>query len=101
MPNLVTLTRSSSQIFDKTQMEVVSYFRIFGQSLIKKIAITTETVMMLTLNLDQKLSLTRQTKQRQQKLKLTMTSSPQTVTSLPFFQFTVNLEQSGRRIPDA
>ena len=32
---------------------------------------------------------------------LTMTSYRQIVTSLPFLQFTVNLEQSGSQIPDA
>ena len=32
---------------------------------------------------------------------LTITSFQKTVTSLPFFQFTANLEQSGSRIPDA
>ena len=31
----------------------------------------------------------------------TMTSCRQIVTSLPFLQFIVNLEQSGSRIPDA
>ena len=32
---------------------------------------------------------------------LTITSFQKTVTSLPFFQSTANLEQSGSRIPDA
>ena len=35
------------------------------------------------------------------KKKLTMTSSRKIVTSLLFFQFKANLEQSGSRIPDA
>ena len=33
--------------------------------------------------------------------KLTITSYQKTVASLPFFQFTANLEQSGSQIPDA
>ena len=42
---------------------------------------------------------TLQEKQRQKKL--TMTSCRKIVTSLPFFHFAANLEQSGSRIPDA
>ena len=34
------------------------------------------------------------------KKKLTMTSCWKIVASVPFFQFTANLEQSGSRIPD-
>ena len=52
--------------------------------------------LMLTWNLEQKLNLTREAKNRQKNLM--MTSCQQIVTSLQFFQFTDNLEQSGSRI---
>ena len=54
--------------------------------------------MILTWNLDQELNLTRETKQRQKKLK--MTSCRKIVTSSSFFGFLANLEQSGGQIPD-
>ena len=40
------------------------------------------------------------TTSKKKKKKLTMTSCHKIVTSLPFFQFKVNLPQSGSRIPD-
>ena len=55
--------------------------------------------MILTWNLDQYWNLTREIKQCQKNL--AMTSCQQIVTSLVFFQFMANLEQSRGRIPDA
>ena len=54
--------------------------------------------MILTWSLDQQLNFTRKTKQRQ-KRKLTITSCQKIVTSLSFFGFLANSEQSGGRIP--
>ena len=51
--------------------------------------------MILILNLDQYLNLSRDVKKN-----LAMTSCRQIMTSLSFFQFMVNLEQSGRCIPN-
>ena len=55
--------------------------------------------MILTENLDQQLKLSKGTKQRQKDLTVTLYS--QTVTSLSYFRFMVNLEQSRSQIPDA
>ena len=40
-------------------------------------------------------------KKKSKKKKITMRSCRKIVTSLPFFQFAANLEQSGSRIPNA
>ena len=62
----------------------ISDFWISGQSLIKKIVITQEPVMIL--NLEQQLNFTRETKRHVGEF---------------VFRFMVNLEKSGSRIPDA
>ena len=50
------------------------------------------------MNLGPVINLTREIKPRQKNL--TMTACRKIMTSLPFFQFLANLEQSGSRIPD-
>ena len=55
--------------------------------------------MILTGNLKQQLKLSNATKQRQKDLTVTLYS--QTVTSLLYCRFMVNLEQSASQIPDA
>ena len=92
-PNLVFLTRPSLQILG------ISEFRISRQSLIKGNCHNSRA----SDDIDMKLgTVTKIDKRNKTTLKkLTMTSFRKTVTSLPYFQFTVNLEQSGGRITDA
>ena len=99
MPSLVSLTGSSLQILGKTGTGVFPISGFLVNHLYKKIVITPEPVMILTLNLDQKLKLTRETKQREKNL--TMTSCQKILTSLSFFSVLVNLEQFESRIRDA
>ena len=99
VPNLISLTPPSPQspVIEQNSGKNIFDFRISGQSLIKKTVITPEPVIILPWNMDQNLNVTRKTKQQQNFL--IMTSSQEIVTSLSFFQFMANLEQSGRRIP--
>ena len=92
-PNLVFLTRPSLQILG------ISEFRISRQSLIKGNCHNSRA----SDDIDMKLgTVTKIDKRNKTTLKkLTMTSFRKTVTSLPYFQFTANLEQSGGRITDA
>ena len=69
------------------------YF-LLSNFLIKVICHNSRTSDILKWNLNQRLKLTRETKQRQKNLPM---SCPQVVTSLSFFQFMVNLEQSSNR----
>ena len=72
----------------------ISNFWISGQSLIKRNCHNSCT----TDDIDMKLNLTRWTKQRQKILMMTLCWK--IATSLPFFEFRANLEQSGSWIPD-
>ena len=77
----------------------ISEFRISRQSLIKGNCHNSRA----SDDIDMKLgTVTKIDKRNKTTLKkLTMTSFWKTVTSLPYFQFTANLEQSGGRITDA
>ena len=88
VPNLVSITCPSLQILGKTHTGV---FPISG-------FLIPEPVMILTWNLDQSLKLTREIKPRQKILAMTLCR--EIVTSLSFFGFLANLEQSRGRIPD-
>ena len=68
----------------------MSNFRISG---IKRNYHNSRTSEDIDMKLGPLLNLIRETKQRQKEL--TMTSCWEIVTSLPFFQFTANLEQCG------
>ena len=63
--NFVSLTCPSLEILGKTQIGVFPISRFLVNPLWKKTVITPEPVMILTWNLDQKLNLMRETKQRQ------------------------------------
>ena len=89
MPNLVSLTRPNHQILGKNQTEIFQISGFLVNPSETKIAITPQTVMILTWNLDQV------------KKKLAMTPCQQIVTLLYFFQFLANLQPSRSRIPEA
>ena len=76
----------------------ISDFQISGQSLIKENCHNSRT----NVDIDMKLgSVTKiDTRNKITSKKLTMTSCQKIVTSLSFFGFLANLEQSGGRIPD-
>ena len=78
--NLVFLASPSLQIMSKTQTGVFPISRYLVNPLSKVIVINPEPVMIMTWNLDQQLSVT---KQRQKKS--TMMSCRKNLTSLPFF----------------
>ena len=75
-----------------------SEFRISGQSLIKENCHKSRT----NDDIDIKLKAVPKLDKRNKKTSKTlmMTSYPKIVTSLSFFRFIVNLEQSGSQIPD-
>ena len=90
MPNLVSLNCTSLQEFGKNQTGVFP----ISQFLVNHFSSD---------DIEIKLgSVTKLDKRNRKTLKkFTMTPCQKTITSLSFFQFMVNLEQSGSRIPDA
>ena len=99
MSNLVFLTRASLQIFGQNSEEGISDFRIYGQSLIKRYCHNSRTSDDIDMKLERITKLDKRNKITSKNLK--MTSRWKIVASLLFFRFTANLEQSGRRVPDA
>ena len=77
----------------------ISDFRISGQSLIKENCHNSRTNDDIDMKLGPVINLTIETKQRQKNV--SMVSCQKIVTSLSFFQFMANLEQSGSRNLDA
>ena len=75
----------------------ISNFWISGQSLIKVNCHNSWT----TDDINMKLGPVTKLEKRNKTKSLKMTSYPQIVTSLSFFRFMSNLEQSGSRIPEA
>ena len=99
MPNLVFLTRASLQIFGQNSDEGISDFQIYGQSLIKRYCHNSRTSDDIDMKFERVTKLDKRNKITSKNLK--MTSRWKIVSSLLFFRFTANLEQSGRRVPDA
>ena len=97
MPNLVSITCPSLQISGKTQTGVDD-FRISGQSLIKENCYNSRTSDDIGMKLGPVTKLDK--RNRTTSMTLTMTLCRQIVTSLSFFGFLTNLEQSGGRTPD-
>ena len=99
MTNLISLTRPSLQILDKTQTQVFPDFRISGHALIKVNFRNSRT----TDDIDMKLGpVIKLHKRNETPLKnLTMTSCRKIVTPLSFLRFMANWEQSGTLVPDA
>ena len=97
MPNLVSITCPSLQISGKTQTGVDD-FRISGQSLIKENCYNSRTSDDIGMKLGPVTKLDK--RNRTTSMTLTMTLCQQIVTSLSFFRFLTNLEQSGGRTPD-
>ena len=95
-PSLVFLTCRSLQILRKTYNPAISDFRISGQSLIKGNCHNSRTSGDIDMKFEPATKLDKRNKTTSKNL--TMTSCPKIVTSLLFFQFMANLEQSG--IPD-
>ena len=95
MPNLVSITCPSLQILGKTQTGV---FPISGQSLIKENCHNSRTSDDIGMKLGPVTKLDK--RNRTTSMTLTMTLCQQIVTSLSFFRFLINLEQSGGRTPD-
>ena len=89
MPNLVSITFPQSLDIGQTSDAGISDFRTSGQSLIKENCHNSKA----SDDIDMKLGPVRQ------KIP-TMKSCREIVTSLSFFGFLANLEQSGGRIPD-
>ena len=99
MPNLVSLTQTSIQILGKTQTEVflISGFPV---NLVKVNCHNSRNSDDINMKFGPVTKLDKRNKTISKK-KLTMTPYRKTVTSLSFFQFMANLDQSGSRIPDA
>ena len=112
--NLVFLTQPSLQILGKTQTGVfpvfgrgyfrfsdggIPDFRISGQSLIKGNCHNSRTSDDIDMKVGPVTKLDKRNKTTSKMLMIT--SCRKIAMSLPFFQFTANLEQSGSRIPDA
>ena len=95
MPNLVFPTCSSLQIWGQTQTGVHPNSRFLVKSPITENCHNCRT----SDDIEMKLNVIRETKQRQKILM--MTSCQKIVTLLSFFQFMSSLEQSGSWIPDA
>ena len=74
-------------------------FQISCQSHVKENFNNSRTSDDINMNLGPVTNLTKETRERQKKL--TMMSCQQIVTSLSFFQFMANLEQSRSQIPEA
>ena len=101
MPNLVSLTSNSSQSPDIGQNSYggISDSQISGQSLIKENCHNSRTSDDIDMKLGPVTKLDKREIKRRQKY-LAMTSCRQFVTSLLFFRFMANLEQSRSWIPD-
>ena len=99
MPNLVSLTQTSIQILGKTQTEVflISGFPV---NLVKVNCHNSRNSDDINMKFGPVTKLDKRNKTISKK-KLTMMPYRKTVTSLSFFQFMANLDQSGSRIPDA
>ena len=99
MPNLVSLTQTSIQILGKTQTEVflISGFPV---NLVKVNCHNSRNSDDINMKFGPVTKLDKRNKTISKK-KLTMMPYRKTVTSLSFFQFMANLDQSGNRIPDA
>ena len=95
MPNLVAVTCPSLQILGKTQTGV---FPISGQSLIKENCHNSRTSDDIDMKLRPVTKLDKRNKTTSKKFDDDVMS--EIVTSLSFFGFLANLEQSGDQIPD-
>ena len=95
-PSLVFLTCPSLQILGKTYNVAISDFRISGQSLIKGNCHNSRTSDDIDMKFEPATKFDKRNKTTSKKL--TFKSCPKIVTSLLFFQFMANVEQSG--IPD-
>ena len=98
MPNLVFITRPQSPDIRQKSDRGIFDFRISGQSLIKENCHNSRT----SYDMDVKLGLVTKLDKRNKATskKLTLTSCRKIVTSLSFFGFLANLEQSEGRILD-
>ena len=96
VPNVVSLTSSSLQIYWQNLDGGISDFWISCKTLIKGNCHNSRTSDDIDVKLGTvtKLNLTREAKKRPKKL--TMKLCRKIVTSLTFFQFMANLEESGR-----
>ena len=99
MPNLVSLTQTSIQILGKTQTEVFLISRCLV-NLVKVNCHNSRNSDDINMKFGPVTKLDKRNKNISKK-RLTMTPYRKTVTSLSFFQFMANLDQSGSRIPDA
>ena len=95
MPNLVPITCPSLQILGKTQTGV---FPISGEYLIKENCYNSRTSDDIDMKLGPVTKLDKRNKTTSKNL--TLMSCRENVTSLLFFEFLTNLEQSGDWIPD-
>ena len=98
MPDLISITCPSLQIFGKTQTGT-SNFRISGQFLIKENCHNFRTSDDIHMKLRPVTKIDKRNKTTPKK-KLAMTSCQKIVTPLSFFGFMANLEQSGGLITD-
>ena len=90
---------SQSSDINKNSDGCISDFWISGQSLIKRNCHTSRTSEYIDMKLGPVTKLDKRNKATSKK-KLTMTPCQKILTSLPFLQFTSNLEQSGSVTPD-
>ena len=93
MPNMVSITFCSLQILSKIQEGVFPVFRICCQSFINESCHNSKTGNDIDMNLGPVGKLN--------KIKMATSKISGGVTSLSFFQFMTNVEQSRSRIPDA
>ena len=98
VPNLIFLTRPSLQILAKPRPGYFN-FQISGQSLIKGNSHNSRTNDGIDMKLGPVTKLDKRNKITLRKM--TMKSIREIMTSLSFFQFMANLEQSRRRILDS
>ena len=99
MPNLISLTCPCLQTLGKISGRDISYLRISSQSLVKENWYNSRT----SDDVDMKLGPVNKLDKRNKTTfkKMTMTLCQKIVTSLPFFGFMADLEESGSRIPGA
>ena len=93
MPNMVSITFCSLQILSKIQEGVFPVFQICCQSFINESCHNSKTGNDIDMNLGPVGKLN--------KIKMATSKISGGVTSLSFFQFMTNVEQSRSRIPDA
>ena len=98
MPNLVSITRTSLQVLGKIQTGVFPISGISGPSLIKENCHNSRTGADIDMKHGPVTKLDKRNKTTSKKMMVT--SFQEHVTSLSFFGFLANLEQSRDRIPD-